>query len=287
VGRIARESITVAVRTLDISEERAAAAERRAEIARRDAEVRRVTETATDLSSELADTQSRLKASEIARANAQDQLDRTMREAADARAENRSLRSENDRLRNDVDRLNQDLTAARRQISDLQTQYSSTTARLTETSSRVEAMERAEREKQMAEARRRDFAALQASIAAIATVKPSGTGFVATLPDSFFLPNQATLHVRAKSKMDSLAGVIAAHRDVTFVIEGHSDSRANADSFALGRAQAVADYLAALGVARNSFRVESRGSAFPISTRKTIAARGMNRRVELVFSGPQ
>jgi outer membrane protein OmpA-like peptidoglycan-associated protein len=287
VGRIARESITVAVRTLDIAEERAAAAERRSEIARRDAEVRRVTETASDLSSELTDTQSRLKASEIARVNAQDQLDRAMREAADARAENRSLKSENDRLRNDVDRLNQDLTAARGRISDLQAQFSSTTERLTETSSRVAAMERAEREKQMAEARRRDFAALQAGVAAITTVKPSGTGFVATLPDSFFLPNQSTLHVRAKSKMDSLAGVIAAHRDVTFVIEGHSDARPNAESFALGRAQAVADYLAALGVGRNSFRVESRGATVLISTRKTLAARALNRRIELVFSGPQ
>lgn len=287
VGRIAREAITVAVRTRDIAEERALAAERRAEIARRDAEVRRATDTASDLSSQLSDTQSRLRASEIARVNAQDQLDRVMREAADARAENRSLRSENDRLRGDVDRLNQDLAEARGRISDLQSQYSSTTAKLTETSSRVEAMERADREKQLAEARRRDFAALQAGIAAVATVKPSGTGFVATLADSFFVPNQATLHVRAKTKMDGLARVIAAHRDIAFVIEGHSDARPNADSFALGRAQAVADYLAALGVSRDSFRVESRGATVPISTRKTLAARAMNRRVELVFLAPQ
>lgn len=287
VGRVAREAITVAVRTRDIAEERAAAAERRSEIARRDAEVRRATETATDLNSQLTEAQSRLKASEIARVNAQDQLDRVMREAADARAENRSLRSENDRLRNDVDRLNQDLTEARGRISDLQSQYSSTTARLSETSSKVEAMERAEREKQQAEARRRDFASLQSSVAAIVTVKPSGNGFVVTLPDSFFVPNLTTLHLRAKAKMDALGSVIAAHRDAAFSIEGHSDARANADSFALGRAQAVADYLAALGVSRTSIRVESRGSTVPISTRKTLAARAMNRRVELVFVGPQ
>lgn len=287
VGLIARESITIAVRTRDIAEERALAAERRAEISRRDAEVRRATETASDLSTELSDTQSRLKASEIARVNAQDQLDRVMREAADARAENRSLKTENDRLRNQVDRLNQDLTDARSRINDLQSQYSSTTARLSETSTRMEAMERAERDKQQAEARRRDFAAFQAGVAALATVKPNGNGFIATLPDSFFVPNQTTLHVRAKTRMDALGALIAANRDALFTIEGHSDARANADSFALARAQAVAEYLAALGVPRSNFKVESRGATVPISTRKTLAARAMNRRVELVFIAPQ
>jgi outer membrane protein OmpA-like peptidoglycan-associated protein len=287
VGLVAREAITVAVRTRDIAEERAAAAERRADIARRDAEVRRATETASDLSSQLADTESRLKASEIARVNAQDQLDRTMREAADARAENRSLRSENDRLHSEVDRLGRDLAEARGRLSDLQAQYSSATSRLTDTSSRVEAMERAERERQMAEARRKDFAALQAAVAALVTIKANANGFVATLPDTFFLPNQATLHVRAKAKLDALASTIAAHREATFTIEGHSDARPNADSFALGRAQAVADYLAALGVQRGSFKVESRAATVPVSTRKTLAARAMNRRVELVFVGPQ
>lgn len=287
VGRIARESITVAVRARDISEERALAAERRAEIARRDAEVRRATDTASDLSSQLTETQSRLRASEIARVNAQDQLDKVMREAADARADNRSLKSENDRLRDQVDRLNRDLSEARGRIADLQAQYSSTTAKLTDASSRVEAIERAQREKERAEARRRDFAALQAGIAAIVTVKPNGNGFVATLSDSFFLPNQATLHVRAKSKMDALASLLAAHRDAAFIIVGHSDSSVRADSFALGRAQAAADYLAALGVPRDSFKVESRGAEVLLSKGKTPAARAMNRRVELVFVGPE
>jgi outer membrane protein OmpA-like peptidoglycan-associated protein len=287
VGLIAREAITMAVRARDISEERALAADRRAEIARRDAEVRRATENASDLSSQLSDTESRLKASELARVNAQDQLERVMREAADARAENRSMKSENERLRGQVDRLNQDLTEARARISDLQTQYSSASAKLTDASSRVESMERAEREKQQAEARRRSFAELQAGIAAIATVRPSGNGFIATLSDSFFVPNQTALQLKSKAKMDALANLVAAHRETVFTIEGHTDARANADSFALGRAQSVADYLAALGVPRTNFRVESRGATVPISTRKTLAARASNRRVELVFVGPQ
>lgn len=287
VGRMAREAITVAVRTLDISEERAAAAERRAEIARRDAEVRRATETASDLSSQLSDTESRLKASEISRKNSEEQLDRALRDAADARAENRSLKAENDRLRRDLQRATDDLADARGRITDLQSQYSSTSARLNDASSRVEAMERADREKQVAEAQRREFAALQASISALMTTKPSGNGFVATLTDSFFVPNQTSLHVRARSKMDALGQVLAAHRDATLVIQGHSDARPNADALALGRAQAVADYLVALGVPQRAIKVESRGSTVPISTGRTVAARALNRRVELVFVGPQ
>ena len=148
-------------------------------------------------------------------------------------------------------------------------------------------MERAEREKQRAEARRRDFAALQAGVATVVTVKPSANGFVATLGESFFVPNLTTLHVRAKAKMDALASVLTAHPDAQFAIEGHSDARPNAEAFSLGRAQAVADYLAALGVTRSNIRVESRGATVPISTRKTAAARAMNRRVELVFVSPQ
>src|SRR5262249_17618664 len=176
------------------------------------------------------------------------------------------LKSENDRLRSQVDRLSQDLSDARNRLNDLQSQYSST-------SSKVEAYERAERDKQQAEARRGDFAALQAGIAGIASVKPSANGFTATLPDTFFVPNQTTLHVRVKSRMGSLASVISAHRDANFIIEGHSDARPNADGFAMARAQAVADYLAALGVSRSSFRVEARGANAPVSSKKTVAAR--------------
>jgi len=287
VGLIAREAITMAVRTRDIAEERALAAERRAEISRRDAEVRRATENASDLSAQLSDTQSRLKASEIALTNTQGQLDRALRDAAESRADNRALKSENDRLREQVDRLNQDLSAAQARISDLQSQYTSTSAKLNETSSRVEAMERSERDKMQAEARRKEFAALQAGVASFANVKPAGNGFVATLSDSFFVPNQTALQLRAKSKMDGLASLISSYRDAAFTIEGHTDARPNADAFALARAQSVADYLAALGVSRSSFKIESRGATVPVSTRKTAAARAMNRRVELVFVGPQ
>ncbi len=287
IGRIARESISLSVRVRDIAEERALAAERRADIARRDAELRRASESASDLAEKLQDTESRLRASEISRANSEEQLSRAMREAADARAEIRSLRSDNDRLQNEIDRLTRENRESRDIITRLQGQYESANTELSRTSSRVEAMERIERERREAEARRRDFADLQASLAKIVTVKPVGDAFIVVLPDSFFLPNQTSLALKVKAKMDAIGETIAAHKDVLFSIEGHSDAKPTAESFALGRAQSVADYIAAYGVSRTNFKVESRGATVPVSKGRTAAARSQNRRVEIVFAAPQ
>ena len=86
--------------------------------------------------------------------------------------------------------------------------------------------------------------------------------------------------------MDALGQAMAAHPDATFTVEGHSDPRPTAESFALGRAQAVADYIAAFLGSRTNFRVESRGATVPASSSKTQRGRAMNRRVEIVFVGP-
>lgn len=286
VGRVSRESISLSVRARDISEERALAAERRAEINRRDAELRRATENATDLNDRLSETETRLKASEMARANAEDEMRSAMREAADQRSNNRFLQAENDRLQTEIDRLTKELASSRTQITELQSRFTDASSKLNETSSRVEAMERSERERRDAETRRRDFEDLRATLSRIVTVKPVGDAFIAVLPDSFFLPNKADLSVKVKAKMDSLGQAIAAHPNVIFTIEGHSDARASADSFALGRAQSVADYIAAYNVSRTNFKVETRGATVPVSKAKSVSARASNRRVEIVFSAP-
>lgn len=287
IGRIARDAISLAARARDVAEERAEAAARRMEIARRDEEVRRATETASDLGDQLSDTRTRLSASELARKNVEDQLSQALREAAEAKAENRSLNADNAQLRSEVDRLVRELADARSQITTLQSQFSSTNSRLSEAAGRVEAMEREEKERAQAEARRRDFANLQIAVSRVISAKPSGSGFIVVLPDSFFVTNRTDLALRAKSKMDALAQAVAAYPDVRFVVEGHSDNRPNAENFAIGRAQAVADYLIALGVSASNVRVESRGSTVPVSLSKTLRGRAQNRRIELVFAGPR
>lgn len=286
VGRISRDAITFAVRARDISEEKALAAERRAEISRRDAEVRRATENASDLQEQLTEMTARFKASEIARTNSEEQLNRALREAAEAKVEVRSLRAENNQLRDDNDRISRELTDAKGQINNLQSQVASAKATLSEITGRVDEMTRKEEDRRKAEERRRNFEQLQTSLSAIVTVKPNGDGFVAILPDSFFVTNQTSLALKVKAKVDALAQALAAHPDASFTIEGHSDSRANADAFALGRAQSVAEYIAAFGVSRSNFKVESRGSTLPVSTARTVAAKAQNRRVQLIFLAP-
>ena len=287
IGRIARDAITFAVRARDISEEKAIAADRRSEIARRDADVRRATENASELQDQLNEVTARYKASEIARTNAEEQLNRALREAAEAKVEVRTLRSENNQLREESQRQSRELADAKGRINTLQSQFNSANQKLMEFTNRVDEMSRKEEDRKKAEDRRRNFDSLQSTLSSLVTVKMNGNGFVAILPDSFFVTNQTSLALKVKAKIDALSQALAAHPDALFTIEGHSDARANADDFALGRAQSVADYIAAYGVPKANFKVETRGSSLPVSTSKTVAARAQNRRVEIVFQAPQ
>jgi flagellar motor protein MotB len=287
VGRISRDAISMAVRTRDIAEERAETAERRSEIARRDEDVRRATENASNLEDKLAETETRLKASELSRAHTEEQLTKAMREAAEARADSRSLKAENDRLRSELNRVNRDLADARSQLSTLQSQYSSAASSLNDATSRLTAIEREARERAEAESRRRAFADLQSAVSRIVTVKTVDGGFVAVLPDTFFVANKADLALKVKSKMDALAQAIASNNQFSFTIEGHSDARPGADGFALGRAQSVAAYVEAYHIPSTNYRVESRGSTVPAVKGKTLRAKSANRRVEMFFAAPR
>ena len=280
VGRIARESISYAVRTRDISEDRAAAAARRAEIARRDEEVNRATSSAGELQSRLNETQTRLQASDLARTNAEEQLNRALRDAADAHAQARSLQAENDRLQSENEKLSRELSDARGQLRTYRTELANATTK-------AEAAERAERERRERENRRQEYTAVQSELGRVLSVKSNGIGFVAVLPDTYFVANKTDLALRIKAKMDALAQILAAHPNVSFTIEGFSDERPAAEEFAMGRAQAVGDYIAAVGVAKESFKVESKGDSDPIARGKTLRARAQNRRVELLFASPQ
>jgi len=256
---------------------------RRAEIARRDEDVRRANENASDLQGQLTDTSAKLRASEISRTNTEDQLNRALRDAAESRAQNRTLQQENDRLRADNERISRDLADARAQLTGMQGQLSEATSKAASEASRAASMERAERERREAETKRREFADLQSGLSRVLTVKPYGNGFIAVVPDSFFVINKPDLALRVKAKMDSLGQTLAAHPGTAFTIQGYSDTRANAESFARGRAQAVADYVIAFGVPRERVKVDSQGDSLPVSRGKTLAARALNRRVELVF----
>ncbi|HYM00872.1 MAG TPA: OmpA family protein, partial [Blastocatellia bacterium] len=253
VGRISRDAISFAEKTREIAEERSEAAARRADIERRDEEVRKATENASDLQVQLQDTQTKLRASELSRQNSEDQLNRSMREAADLRAQNHTLQNENDDLKGDNEKLSKQLAGAQAQIATLQGQLSDASSKLSTEATRAAAAERDIRETKEAENRRRDFDRFRTDLSAILTVKPSSDGFAATIPDSYFLANRTELNRRVKEKMDEIGKLLADHPNVKFTVQGYWDASANAEILGLGRAKAVGDYIAAFGIPKDSF----------------------------------
>ena len=84
----------------------------------------------------------------------------------------------------------------------------------------------------------------------------------------------------------SAAAYLAAHTDARVQVTGHTD-RSGAEAFhpylSHLRAQAVADALAARGVARSRITVKANGAAAPSADNNTRAGRRQNRRAEIVI----
>jgi len=70
----------------------------------------------------------------------------------------------------------------------------------------------------------------------------------------------------------------------TVTITGHTDST-GPDAYnmklSMRRAQAAADYLAGIGIARSSMIIEGKGESMPVADNATKAGRAKNRRVEI------
>jgi OOP family OmpA-OmpF porin len=99
-----------------------------------------------------------------------------------------------------------------------------------------------------------------------------------------FAFNSAVLSPGDKSKLDDL---IATIRNLDFIVGqavGHTDNVGSAavnQSLSERRAKAVADYLAANGVAPGRIEVIGKGLSEPIADNRTAEGRAENRRVVL------
>ena len=84
--------------------------------------------------------------------------------------------------------------------------------------------------------------------------------------------------------LNKVAGVLQRYPNSVVHVVGHTDS-VGSDAYnqrlSEQRAQAVIDYLASAGVARDRLRAEGRGETEPRDTNATEAGRQLNRRVEL------
>lgn len=84
------------------------------------------------------------------------------------------------------------------------------------------------------------------------------------------------------------AEFLAAHSEITIVLEGHADERGSREyNIALGekRAKAVKQLMTLQGVAENQIQVISFGEERPVALGHDTAAWDLNRRVEILYSG--
>lgn len=98
-----------------------------------------------------------------------------------------------------------------------------------------------------------------------------------------FAVAEARVRPEDEASLAAIADQLLAHSDLRLVIEGHADSRGEAsfnDTLSLARAQAVADWLVALGIAPERLEVAGYGESRPaVSPELTEADADANRRV--------
>jgi phosphate transport system substrate-binding protein len=101
-------------------------------------------------------------------------------------------------------------------------------------------------------------------------------------------PKGAELNAAAKAELSILAESVKAGGNRLLVV-GHADargSRAANRAMSLGRAHAVADYLAGLGVPASAIQVEGHGADEPVGSNQSGRGRGENRRVDVTVLVP-
>jgi len=118
--------------------------------------------------------------------------------------------------------------------------------------------------------------------AAVKDVTGSGSG---TVGDVFFDFSDWAIRADQRPAMDANAQALRANPRMKVTIEGHCDERdTNAYNMALGqkRADAVKDYLVALGVEANRIQTISYGEERPFATGHDEEAWRQNRRAHVV-----
>ena len=102
-----------------------------------------------------------------------------------------------------------------------------------------------------------------------------------------FLVDQAVIEPSSFNELDQVAKVLRDNPGFKVQLEGHASSEGGDEhnqTLSQDRAQAVLDYLAARGVARERLLATGFGSTRPLESNVTAAGREANRRVDFVVS---
>lgn len=120
-----------------------------------------------------------------------------------------------------------------------------------------------------------------------AKVERVGEGLVVTFESGILFDfDSAELRPEARRNLEALARSLQNYPNTDVVIIGHTDSVGSEEynqQLSLRRAEAAANYLVQLGVARSRIRTMGRGETDPIADNSTPEGRQRNRRVEVVI----
>ncbi|PMR71238.1 cell envelope biogenesis protein OmpA [Halomonas heilongjiangensis] len=99
--------------------------------------------------------------------------------------------------------------------------------------------------------------------------------------------DSSELTMNARNALNDVSSVLTQYSDTRVNIAGHTDSTGNADynqRLSERRAEAVGNYLAQSGVARNRLQMRGYGQTQPVASNDNEAGRAQNRRVEITLS---
>lgn len=105
--------------------------------------------------------------------------------------------------------------------------------------------------------------------------------------DLLFEVDDATLTAGGKQDLQQVADFLRSHANYNAVIEGHTDSTADATynrRLSEQRARAVRNFLRSQGISAVRLRAVGQGEQYPIASNDTAAGRLQNRRVEIIIT---
>lgn len=113
---------------------------------------------------------------------------------------------------------------------------------------------------------------------------PKGDGILVNLPDVTFGVNSSTISPDMRGALDGVAQNLVSNPDSLIDIMGFTDSTGSPQynlDLSNRRADAVANFLAARGVARARIATVGYGEKYPVASNATPEGRARNRRVEI------
>ena len=117
-------------------------------------------------------------------------------------------------------------------------------------------------------------------------LRQTESGVVVTLGDVLFSTGQAQLVEGARSSLEEVVDLLQTEPDKKIRVEGHTDSRGDAEAnlkLSEQRAQAVVDALVSMGVDKERISAMGMGEDFPIDSNETEEGRARNRRVDVIL----